>query len=369
MRKLQTLSQKPAGQVLLATLLFSFIFCALFVGLYKSGSAYLAKERSRRAVNLTTLTGGAVYANGLQLVREANVIIMAAATYDAGVIAKAIGKALLAPPPLDVVAVAAAVAKADPGTRKIPQDICSAVFGVDTPTGLGAYPALIEGQAFLTAHENRLSSPPFFAYNYETSTNANIVVPNMALRFRRADELLPDEKKAAYSLMHDGVRTYFSSNQVESARNPRHPHQMRVRKHGPSVFAGWWVRREKDGSEGGMAGHNPLSVIPGISKLKGYLHKIKLDITDRDDPPCHTFSSLGNIPLKFDGAEKNLYEAGEVRVETDGLDPWDIKKPFEIYLVKVNVDAFPVLRDAVRKLQGIPILNQILRSSDLLNGI
>src|SRR5579859_7596646 len=76
MRKLRAFTQKPLGQVLLATLLFCFIFLVLFAGLYKAGTAYIVKERARRSTTLTALTGGAVYANGLQLVRKSNDLLM-----------------------------------------------------------------------------------------------------------------------------------------------------------------------------------------------------------------------------------------------------------------------------------------------------
>ncbi|SRR5579871_174985 len=372
-QKLRDFNQNPLGQVLLATLLFCFVFIALFLGLYKSGQAYIVKEETRRAVNLTSLTGGAVYANGLQLVREANIVIMGSAAFDAAVIAQSIGEALLAPPPLDVAAVALAAEKADPHSRNPAQDIFAAVFGVDTPAGIGAYPALIAGQAYLTANENSLSLPPYNAYNYETAKDIDAVAPNMALRFRHADEFLPDNNVAPYSLMHNGVRHYFYSDQVESADNPRHPKQMRVKKFSSSEFAGWWVRREKggldDGGAGNLSGQNPFSKVTGIGLLKKYLHQFKLDITDRDDPPCHSFTTLGNMKVKTGAQDKSLYEVGEVRVETKGISAWDTGKPFQIYLVKVNIDAFPVLRQSLQTLRNIPVLNNILQSSDILNGL
>lgn len=374
LKHFQNFSQNALGQVLLATLLFCFIFLALFVGLYKAGSVYVVKERSRRAVNLTALTGGAVYANGLELVREANIAIMGAAAWDASVVSKAIGNALLAPPPSNVIAAVLAAEKADPKTRKPLQDISAVIFGVDTPNRVGLYPALIEGQAIATAGENALSTiPPFYAYNYETGTAMDVAVPNMALRFRYADELLPGNNQAPYSLMHNGVRHYFDSGQVEPAKNPRHPKQMRVKKYSDSEFAGWWVRKEKV-AEPGKGGYEGLSrsffsKVPKIGLLKGYLHQFKLDITDRDDPPCHTFSMLGDMNLKSGHGAKAVDAGGEIRVESDGIAALDKGKPFEIYLVRVNIDAFPVLRNSMVKLHKIPFINNILKSSDLLNGI
>src|SRR5665213_2684375 len=75
-------TKNPSGQVLLATLLFCFIFVPLFVGLYKSGMLYNAKEQAIRASNLTAFSAGAVYANGLQLVRLTNVALLLAAAID-----------------------------------------------------------------------------------------------------------------------------------------------------------------------------------------------------------------------------------------------------------------------------------------------
>jgi hypothetical protein len=368
MKTLRSFSQNPFGQVLLATLLFCFIFIALFAGLYKAGTAYILKEHSRRAVNLTALTAGAVYANGLELVREANVIIMTAAGIDAAIIALKITTdlALL---PAGVAKLITDAENGDPNTRGPFQNTFARIFGVDEA---GAFPALIEGQALATANENGLSFSPFFLYNYETGTVADVTVPNMALRFRYADEFLPEDQEATYSLIHNGQRTYFSSDQVEPANNPRNPKQMRVKESSGSTYAGWWVRKETDGSSGDLTGHNPLAKLSAASKIKlikNYLHQFKLDITDRDDPPCHTFTLLGNVNGKFGNEDKSFYQVGEVRVETYGLAAWDLLNPFQIYLTSVNIGEFPVLREALETLNRIPILNQILQTSDVLNGI
>src|ERR1035441_8532391 len=161
MTKSRNFNQNPLGQVLLATLLFCFIFIALFAGLYKAGTAYILKERSRRATNLTALTGGAVYANGLQLVREANLVIMAYAIKDAAELAKKCAEDLEASP-LGLIKLAYDLAKGDPNSRGEVQDIFDRAFGVDET---GVYPLLIEGQAIATANENGLSVIPLYAYN------------------------------------------------------------------------------------------------------------------------------------------------------------------------------------------------------------
>src|SRR6185369_12497233 len=93
--------RKPLGQVLLATLFFCFIFSALFIGLYKAGTAYLLKERSRVATDMTALTAGAVYANGLQQVRYANAVLMILVGIDAAKVGAAMAPFLELPPPLD----------------------------------------------------------------------------------------------------------------------------------------------------------------------------------------------------------------------------------------------------------------------------
>lgn len=156
MKELRTLSQKPLGQVLLATLLFCFIFLALFVGLYKSGIAYIGKERARRSTNLTALTAGAVYANGLQMVRESNFLLMflvSADLYKDGLAAAAAAEG--GPPAM----VAAALAADKVNSRTPFQKFQSIFFGIDTPPG--AYPLLIEGQASPPPTKtNFLSSQP-----------------------------------------------------------------------------------------------------------------------------------------------------------------------------------------------------------------
>ncbi len=368
MKNIPSLIRKPAGQVLLATLFFCFIFVVLFVGLYKAGTAYILKERSRRAVDLTALSAGAVYANGLQLVRESNVLLMAAASFDAWTIGSAISAAALAPPPLDIAGIIAAAKTADPHSRDGIQKAQSLFFGIDLPSG--PYPALLYAQTASTAGENSLSLPPLLAYNHETATAENVMIPNMALRFRYASELLPDSPTASYSLTHDGVTSYFTSDEVEPADNPRNKSQMRVRRDSPSPYSGWWVRREKIGANG--EGQNFLSHIAPLSVLKmlrGYLSKFKLDVTDRDDPPCHTVALLGSLPGKLNGQYKLFYQLGESRVDADGLAAWDLTHPISAHLEAVDLGDFPILKTALRRFNDLPGLDQILKSSEILKGL
>lgn len=356
------------GQVLLATLFFCFIFLALFLGLYKAGVSYIIKERSRRATNLTALTAGAVYANGLQLVRETNVAAMIAATYDVGVIVRSISP-MFAGLPEDLPAIIPAALEADPKWREKVHDLQKKIFGIGQ---VGFYPALIEGQALATAEENRLNNSPvpIFAYNYETGTLQDIVVPNMALTFRTVADLLPDEEKAEYSLKHDGIRYYFTESQVESAHNPRHPKQKRVRKSASTKFAHWWVKKENSGDpeESNFLGRIAPTSVLKLLKDK-LLKKFVLDVTDRDYPPCHTFMLLGRMRVKLSGSDKTFYQLGEVRVDTDGLAAWDIDHSFDVYLTKVDLESFPALDNAIKTFQGIPGLSELLDKSGLLEAL
>jgi hypothetical protein len=371
-RKISDFNQRPLGQALLATILFCFIFVALFAGLYKAGTAYVIKEKSRTAANMTALTAGAVYANGLELVRYSNDILMVLVTLDAIKVGLAVAPFTVAPPPIDFAGAIATAKAVDAQNLRTPfQKIQDRVFGVETPPG--AYPLLIEGQAVATAGENGLSSlPPIYAYNYETAKTAEeVVAPNMALRFRRASDLLPDIGREAYSLKHNGLVYHFSEEQVEPANNPRHPHQMRVKKTLISPYAGWWVKKE-EGSGSGPPGASVLNKIGGnnfLNHIREFLDGFKMDVVDRDDPPCHTFSLLGDTNGTLAGLKRNFYQAAEVRVETDGLAGWDTLKPFDIYLQKVDIGAFPILKEGLKTFASIPIVNQILKNSDVLNGL
>jgi hypothetical protein len=352
---------KPSGQVLLATLFFCFIFVVLFAGLYQAGITYIAKERSRRASDLTVLSAGAIYANGLQWVRYTNIVDMGLTALDIGVILERIGP-MLAGLPEDLPQVISAAEAADPKTReKIGQRLQKYLFGIDlggTSMKVGAYPELLHLLTHETAQANRLSDDlllPYHLYNFETGTPSDIPIPNMALRFRTAAELVPNEGKGPYSLMHDGVRVYFSSAQVEPARNPLFPRQMRVKKHSDSSFAGWWVRKEKDVSDPGRE-MGPLAMFGGarvMNELKDFLRKFRFDVTDRDDPPCHTYTTLAQYPVTLGGRPRIFYQVSEVRVEAEGLAAWDVAHPITTRLQKAELGAFPVLKK-------IPLLDSML---------
>ena len=362
--KYQRFLRRPLGQVLLATLLFCFIFTALFVGLYKAGTSYLLKEKTRRAVNLTALTGGAVYANGLEMVRFSNGILMVLAGIDMWKAGMAAAPLVETPP-----AALAAAYQADKINARAPfQNFQDKFFGVESP---GVYPLLIGAQTASTGVGNQLSFLPLYAYNYETSGVRDMLVPNMALRFRRASDFLPDLQKGLYSLRHDGVKFIFPADQVEPAHNPRYPHQMRVKKNGSSYpqFAGWWVKKESDGVTTG--GQNPLSKLspPLLDVLRDFLRNFKLDVTDRDDPPCHTLALLGSLKGDIGGTERSFYQFGEVRVDSDGLGAENFRHPFDVYLQKVDLDSFPILRNVLGGSTQIPGMDQILKNSGWMRGL
>jgi hypothetical protein len=143
---------------------------------------------------------------------------------------------------------------------------------------------------------------------------------------------------------------------------------MRVKKSAASAFAGWWVRTEKNGAERGGESRFLSRIAPlgALKLLRHYLAELQLDVTDRDDPPCHTFGLLG---VFSGGLKRNFYQAGESRIEPDGLAAWDLRNPIQVGLVKVDPETLPLLRQTLAPLAKIPVLDSILKSSDLLNGL
>ena len=391
--------QKPHGQVLLATLLFCFIFVSLFIGLYKVGLVYNFKERARRSADLTLLSGGAVYANGLRLVQYSNVVLMLSYAVDIGVIATEI-VGFIATFPESIPLAIEAGKKADPNIRKYVHQIQSFIFGVELPSedesgnpdtdnsgnsppltlsgfSISVYGILIALQGHATAEDNHLENnllTPAFFFNIETCENSlkKMVVPNMSLRFRKVSELLPAEEDNQYSLLHDGVRRYYNSSQVEPAENPRHPKQMRV-KRGFDQFGGRWVRREKSNdsdSPSDESNHIGGGIAAGAWKklLHGLLDHMVLDITHETDPPIHTLVMWSRLTGK-NGIEPTTFnELNEVTLEGGGLAAWDIlDPPFKVYLKKAEIDDFPILGKIT---QGIPSTrNNVSDALRELNGI
>jgi hypothetical protein len=346
MKNLRKFKEEPLGQVLLATLLFCFIFAVLFSGLYRSGTAYLQKETARRSSDLTALSSGAVYANGLQLVKYSNIILMGAATIDIANIAKALIPTL----PEGLLAAPAIIKAADTHFRDKVQNLQDIFFGVDRPTGI--YPLLIiESETRALARDNSLKSrpplQPLLLFNLETSKLTQVAIPNMALRFRHMDELIPERRPSTYSLKHNGQRYFFTETQVESANNPRHPDQMRVKKDGVSPFSGFWVRRENEENESETNFLGKFIPANFSSILKEALQKIRLDVTHRSDPPNHTITLWAQLPGRVANQKTDFNQISEITVEGGGLAAWDIAEFFRVSLQKFDPAALPILKTLI----------------------
>lgn len=368
MNRFRTFSGRPSGQVLLATILFCFIFSVLFIGLYKAGMTYSLKERSRRSTDLTVLSAGAIYANGLQLVRYSNVMLMLFFAADIARMGLAIAPFIPGFPETIPAAVLAAK-KADPHLREQVQRIQSRLFGISLPRGEGSpetritgiYPLLIEWEGHQVAGGNLLEESllsPRFSYNLAgTRSIPNSLKPDMALRFRTADELLPPDPSVLYSLSHNGQRFYFSESQVEPAENPRSPGQMRVRRDAPSLFAGMWVKREKEGTK--ESGSNPLSRYTGIGPsiwrhLKGLLSEMTLDVTHREDPPHHTLTLLGRQTGQIGKDSLTMTHLSEVVLEGGGLAAWNVADPpFAVYLQKPTLPLAATFREFFSRIRRL----------------
>lgn len=346
--------KRPGGQVLAATLLFFSVFSVLFLLLYRSGGAHLLKERTVRGTDLTAVSCGAVYANGLQLVRYSNAVLMASAAFD---LAQMVSAYLAAGGPASGPAAVAAAVAADPKTRERVQAVQETFFGVDRGGNTlrpGLYPLLICSEGYALASDNGLESRPplrpLFLFNTETSSAARVLVPHMALRFRTADELLPDarngpEREPLYRLRDasDGGWRLFRANQVEPAPGAN-AGQMRVRCDLPSPYRCKYVEAAVEGPD-----------LPGIrwalKRLKDVLKRIRLDVTHRDDPPCHSLLVWGRHRDRlFDG--KPVDQFSETALTGGGLAAWDIPRPkFKARLKAVEPERMPIIRGL---LQGLP---------------
>jgi len=347
MRSIDRFSNAPCGQVLLATLLFCFIFSAVFLGLFQAGMAYSQKERTRRACDLTLLSAGSVYANGLQWVRYSNVLLMLSVAGDLAMMGMAIAP-FIPGFPLTVPEAMVAAKQADPHTRRKVQLVQSHLFGIPlpdprrkdrVPRPLGIYPTWMEWEGHRAAGRNGFQQSPMnvqFFYNLPSPWNSlECRIPDMALRFRRADELLPKEPSPLYSLHSDGKRHYFSQDQVEPAQNPRDPDQMRVRSDLPSPFAGRWVRKE---NRLDPKGPDPLTRSTGIGPstwdlLRPLLKDIVLDVTHREEPSYHALSLAGRSAGTVGRHGSGFLETAGVVLEGGGLAAWDLDlPPFKVHL-------------------------------------
>ena len=327
-------TKNPSGQVLLATLLFCFIFMALFIGLYKSGMLYNAKERAIRASNLTALSTGAVYANGLQIVRLTNVALLLAAAVDILAIAAALeitgGFSLIIPSKFK-----------DLNTRKLVQDVQSILFGINQPIGI--YPLLISDETISIASQNGLKSTfpslnplswslpippsPILIFNVTTLGPglAQAIVPNMALKFRTANffsDTVPKPKKIyKYKSRKDGAIHYLNSDQVELAPNSQNKGQMRVKKGVGLEGEGYFVAEEVNAG---------LSKLNAVINIANFLAALQLDVTDRDIPAVHNIFVYASYPTSIKDPQNNNAEIqtlSQVNVLGTGLAAWNVNDP------------------------------------------
>ena len=327
-------TKNPSGQVLLATLLFCFIFMALFIGLYKSGMLYNAKEKAIRSSNLTALSAGAVYANGLQIVRLTNVALLLAAAVDILAIAAALeitgGFSLIIPSQFK-----------DLNTRKLVQDVQSILFGINQPIGI--YPLLISDETISIASQNGLKSTfpslnplswslpippsPILIFNVTTLGPglAQAIVPNMALKFRTANffsDTVPKPKKIyKYKSRKDGAIHYLNSDQVELAPNSQNKGQMRVKKGVGLEGEGYFVAEEVNAG---------LSKLNAVINIANFLAALQLDVTDRDIPAVHNIFVYASYPTSIKDPQNNYAEIqtlSQVNVLGTGLAAWNVNDP------------------------------------------
>ena len=327
-------TKNPSGQVLLATLLFCFIFMALFIGLYKSGMLYNAKEKAIRSSNLTALSAGAVYANGLQIVRLTNVALLLAAAVDILAIAAALeitgGFSLIIPSKFK-----------DLNTRKLVQDVQSILFGINQPIGI--YPLLISDETISIASQNGLKSTfpslnplswslpippsPILIFNVTTLGPglAQAIVPNMALKFRTANffsDTVPKPKKIyKYKSRKDGAIHYLNSDQVDLAPNSQNKGQMRVKKGVGLEGEGYFVAEEVNAG---------LSKLNAVINIANFLAALQLDVTDRDIPAVHNIFVYASYPTSIKDPQNNYAEIqtlSQVNVLGTGLAAWNVNDP------------------------------------------
>lgn len=372
----QYIIEKPSGQVLLATLFFCFIFMALFIGLYRAGFSYIQKEKAMRSADLTALSVGAVYANGLQLVRWSNSALMTAAI-------------------VDIVTKVATEGAIDPELRKSVQIVQSSIFGInqkgDGP-GVGIYPFLmwLEGPKLAENNQlrnnwllssNKLQMPlpplPMFLFNAETSDPQWMLVPNMRLKFRTLADLLPEESQVdneeVYYRHKDSTGTdgyaYYTLDQVEPAKDSKHQGQMWVKgthaylQMTPVVTPGTGGKKEK-----GTFGW-------ALDNAKGFLKDFKLDVVHADDPHNHTVIVYDQLPTsqtKENSTENaNYHVVSEMKLVGGGLAAWDLAggNYFKVRLISIDLTRFPKIRDFVNSIPGVPSAPSIPKVLNILQQV
>jgi hypothetical protein len=388
MNRIRYWTQKPSGQVLLATLLFCFIFLALFVGLYKSGLLYTAKEKASRATDLTALSAGAVYANGMQLVRLTNAILMGFAVVDIVVMEAE----------LDITGGISLgmIESADPHTRKFIQEAQKILFGVTYPSG--AYPFLIFNETLSLASDNQLKDSwpgigsfsfnvpslpsPILLFNLEGSSPETSILPNMALKFRTLNLLLPAMSKKnkgqnSYRLTKKdtGEEIIFQQHEVEPVPNAVNPGQMRVKKgldeqfKFVSVIKEGEAEAEKEASQ--RIKKEATSKMKSLFGITNMLNRIEMDVMDRDDPPDHTVIVYSNFPTDIknpNGSNAEVQSLSEVSVEGPGLAGWDLfKPPYQPRLLPKDPTQIAKLLDIQGRIQewvthgSLPKINDIFK--------
>lgn len=336
---------QPSGQVFIAFLFFVFFYAAALSTLVRAGRFYLEKSRARRAADLTVLSAGAVYANGLQLVRYSNAVLLLSLV-------------------VDLIAISFTQGAHDPKLRKHIQRAQSLFFGVPLPgfsafnlsfgsdgSMIGIYPTIFyaETMSLLRKNEIRIKTIiPVLTYNQETSSMVQRFLPHMALKFRTAADLLfpkSDDKKEEnlYGFVEKKTNTLyvFTEEQVtHGTQSNGTPYTLPKRKDwekhkflkklsaddlkdhdGPIVFA------EGGGSLNDARKIGVEALKKKIAKVLSFARKllegIPLDVTHRDTPPNHTLVLYA--PLE----EKNgtYHLAAYCRLIGEGLAAWDIAKP------------------------------------------
>ena len=291
------------------------------------------KQRAIRASNLTALSAGAVYANGLQLVRYTNALLLTAAAINLVAIFAAgdltFGAAYLLPDS-DKLALIKAV-----------QYIQKMLFGIDEPFGI--YPLLISDETLSIASQNGLKNTwpttnplswslpippsPILIFNIATldSNLAQAVIPNMALKFRNASFFLagiPKEKKMyKYESEDDGKTRYLNSDQVELARKSKNNGQMRVKTGSGLKGAGKFVTEVVS---------RDLSKLNKLIQFANLFAAINLDVTDRDVPAIHNIYVYASYPTPLKDSQNNNAEIqtlSETRVSGTGLAAWNLNDP------------------------------------------
>ncbi|HVM32205.1 MAG TPA: hypothetical protein VMU88_03660 [bacterium] len=359
MNLLRRSSEKPQGQVLLATLFFCFIFAVLFVGVYKSGVLYGLKERSNRACELTALSAGAVYANGLQWVRLTNLFLVTFAILDLTVIAAAVAAAGA----VSFGALAGIALKSDPHFRQKVQKLQSLLFGINLSVP-GLYPSLIFAESLSVARKNNLSDnwfkpggplsfqvplppSPAFLFNSETTSPLwTALVPSMSLRFRTADQFIQDqgdsESQKVYYQYQDqktGTYHYVEEKDTELAPNSTNPGQRRVKQglEGSGkllklepVVLGDAEREAQAAAQSDIEKSGLRTATQSFKAIAPLLRGILLDVTDKTDPPDHTFIAYTQLPTSLppgDGSPNPIQSIAEISVEGPGLAAWDLTAP------------------------------------------